>query len=111
MPDRVIKTHAAIVDEGVRAFAALDDTLAAALEQAAAIEEVVKDGVAAGMVPALTGGVMIAKAGALRAKLTDAALVKYDLHADCVKAAKANGVDTGGVERVLGITVMGGGPR
>lgn len=97
-----------IVARGVGAHKALDRAMVAALKASDALEEIYREAVGAGLFKINAAKEAVYKAHIIGGKLAEAGLVAAELHTEATKAAKAASVDTGTIDEVGGVTVLGG---
>lgn len=106
-----MKTMQEVAFEGVKAQAHMDKFLTQAYNAALRNVEVTERGVALKMRPAIKGKQMIARARKIAGMIAAAAEEAALLHAEQTAACVANGCDTGALDSVGGVVIMGGGDR
>jgi len=102
-----MKTMGDVAAKGVLAQAGIDKHLTLALKSAKLNIDVTARGVELGMVKALQGKKMIARARRIYGAIAEAAELAAELHIEQQQACAANGVDTGDLASVGGVTIGG----
>lgn len=110
------RTPEEIVEAFVKNHALLDKHIAAAHKVAQKMTKDVEEGLGLGMVRGLEAKSFLAGHRKLPGVVADAALFAAELHTQGTKIAQDNGVDTGSLTSVGGVTIggfttMGGGGR
>lgn len=110
------RTPEQIVEAFVKNHALLDKHIAAAHKIAQKMEKDVEEGLGLGMVRGLEAKSFLAGHRKLPGVVADSALFAAELHKQGTKIAQDNGVDTGSLTSVGGVTIggfttMGGGGR
>ena len=100
-----------IIERGVDAHKGIDADLTGALDHAALLVKATEDAVRAGLVKPLEGKLLLAETRELAGFIAAAAAHAARLHIKGTKLAKEQGLDTGGLNTVGGVVVMGGGNR
>jgi hypothetical protein len=94
-----------VAAKGVLAQGGIDRHLTAALKSAKLNIDVTAKGVELGMVRALQGKKMIARARRIYGAIAEAAELAAELHIEQQQACAANGVDTGDLTSVGGVAL------
>lgn len=106
-----METMQDVTAAGVQSQADMDRHLDKAYKSAMRNVSATERGVELGMVRAIKGKQMIARARKIAGMIAAAAEEAALLHADQTAACIANGCDTGSLSSVGGISIMGGGDR